>query len=227
MENTQQHQHTVVISDIKQLTHNVKQFRVIKPDGYTFEPGQATEVAIAADGWRNEKRPFTFTGLNEWDFLEFIIKIYTDHDGVTKQLGKLRAGDELLIGNPWGAITYKGPGTFIAGGAGITLFIPILRDLAGKHELKGNRLLFSNKTRWDIILQEELKELLHADLINTLSGEKLFPYEHGRIDTAFLEKYVTDPSGHFYICGPDGMVNAVQEALAGMKVGKESIVVEM
>lgn len=227
MEKSKESMHTVVITDIQQVTHNVKQFRMTKPQGYAFRPGQATEVAIAADGLRDEKRPFTFTGLNEWDYLEFIIKIYNDHNGVTKQLGKLRPGDELLIGDPWGAITYKGPGTFIAGGAGITPFIAILRDLARSHKLEGNRLLFSNKTHWDIILEEELRELLHSDFINTLSNEKLYPYEHGRINAAFLKKYITDPSGHFYICGPDGMIKSIQEALAAMQVAESSVVVEM
>ena len=28
--------------------------------------------------------------------------------------------DHVLIGDPWGAIEYRGPGTFFAGGAGIT-----------------------------------------------------------------------------------------------------------
>lgn len=215
------------IIDIQQLTHNVKQFRLVKPEGYTFEPGQATEVAIATQRLENEKRPFTFTGLNERNYLEFIIKIYNDHNGVTRELGKLRPGDELIIGEPWGAITYKGPGTFIAGGAGITPFIAILRDLARNNQLHGNKLLFSNKTHWDIILEEELRELLHKDFINTLSSEKLFPYEYGRIDEAFLKKHIADPTGHFYICGPDGMVSSLQETLAAMQVASNSVVVEM
>jgi hypothetical protein len=35
----------------------------------------------------NEKRPFTFTSLNDNDYLEFIIKIYDSNDGVTRELG--------------------------------------------------------------------------------------------------------------------------------------------
>jgi hypothetical protein len=33
------------------------------------------------------KRPFTFTSLNDNDYLEFIIKIYDSNDGVTRELG--------------------------------------------------------------------------------------------------------------------------------------------
>jgi predicted ferric reductase len=102
-------------------------------------------------GWTNEKRPFTFTSLNSDDHLEFTIKSYTDHDGVTNQVAGLVAGDELILDEPWGAIAYKGAGYFIAGGAGITPFIAILRQLHKENKLAGNKLFFSNKTAADII----------------------------------------------------------------------------
>jgi ferredoxin-NADP reductase len=58
------------------VTHNVKRFVVEKPDGYTFVPGQATDIAINKPGLENELRPFTFTCLPSADYLEFMIKMY-------------------------------------------------------------------------------------------------------------------------------------------------------
>jgi len=66
-------QHIVKILGIKQVTHDVKCFRIEKPEGYSFVPGQATEVSINIEGWKDEKRPFTFTCLNEHPYLEFTI----------------------------------------------------------------------------------------------------------------------------------------------------------
>ena len=120
---------------MSEVTHNVRRIRLEKPDDYNFTPGQATEVAIDKEGWRDEKRPFTFTSLNSDPWLEFVIKVYPDHDGVTEQIGQLQKGDSLIIEDLWGAIEYKGEGTFIAGGAGVTPFIAIFRDLARKGEL--------------------------------------------------------------------------------------------
>src|SRR5205085_10674374 len=97
-------------------------------------------------GWKNELRPFTFTGLGNAETLEFTIKIYNDHAGVTNMLGKLNSGAELILHNVFGAIQYKGPGVFLAGGAGVTPFIAILRHLYKHHQLTGNKLIFSNKT---------------------------------------------------------------------------------
>ena len=116
------------ILHIQQVTHDVKRFRCEKPRDYQFAPGQATEVSINKEGWKEEKRPFTFTSLNNDPFLEFTIKIYSDHAGVTNELNTLSAGDELIVRDVWGAIEYKGPGYFIAGGAGITPFIAIFRQ---------------------------------------------------------------------------------------------------
>jgi ferredoxin-NADP reductase len=67
---------TLQILDIHQITHDVKRFTLEKPNVYTFTPGQATEVSIDKKGWREEKRPFTFTSLPEDENLEFTIKIY-------------------------------------------------------------------------------------------------------------------------------------------------------
>jgi ferredoxin-NADP reductase len=39
-------EHIVKIIATKDVTHNVRSFRIEKPAGYTFEPGQATEVSI-------------------------------------------------------------------------------------------------------------------------------------------------------------------------------------
>src|SRR4051812_7895115 len=113
----------VKIIDIKTVANNVKRFRLEKPEGYEFIPGQATEVSINKEPWKEERRPFTFTSLNEDPFLEFTIKRYPDHQGVTDALHHLNLGDELIVRDVWGAISYSGPGYFIAGGAGITPFL--------------------------------------------------------------------------------------------------------
>ena len=54
---------------------------------------------------------------------------------------------------------YKGEGVFIAGGAGITPFLSIFRYLNSKNEINNNILIFANKTKADIIHEEELKSL--------------------------------------------------------------------
>jgi glycine betaine catabolism B len=216
----------VRILDIKQVTHDVKCFRIEKPPGYHFTPGQATDVSINKDGRGEEKRPFTFTGLIEEAYLEFTIKRYEDHHGVTDELHQLEPGDELIIEDAWGAIAYKGSGYFIAGGAGITPFIAILRALHQEKKIEGNTLFFSNKTAADIIYEEELKSILNDNAVNILSQESNTRYENGIINEVFIKQHITDFTKHFYVCGPDPMVQAITEILENLGANAETIVFE-
>jgi ferredoxin-NADP reductase len=218
--------HTVRILKVEPVTHDVRRFTVEKPAGFRFEPGQATEVAINRSGWHEQKRPFTFTSLNDWPDLEFTIKIYSDHDGVTHQLGGLGEGDELLIDDPWGTIQYRGPGYFIAGGAGVTPFIAILRQLARNGGLSGNTLLFSNKTGRDIILREEFEAMIGLACVFTVTDEPAQGLENRLIDRAFLEDKVADFSKHFYVCGPPQMVDDLKAHITALGGRADAIVFE-
>jgi ferredoxin-NADP reductase len=218
--------HTVKILSSKYLTHDVKQFEVEKPNGYTYEPGQATEVSINKPGWVNKKRPFTFTSLSDAKTLEFIIKIYRERNGVTKALETLQAGDELLIREPWGTISYQGPGVFIAGGAGITPFIAILRQLHRDKKLDGNKLIFSVRYQRDVILENELSAMLGENFYTVLTREKVIGFMDRRIDRDSLIDVVKDFDQNFYICGPDGFVLHIKNLLLELGVQSNALVVE-
>ena len=86
--------YNVKILEVEKITHDVLGIKTEKPAGYTFIPGQVTEVAVNDKKWINEKRPFTFTNLPGDDHLEFTIKTYPAHNGVTNRLLNLRPGDE-------------------------------------------------------------------------------------------------------------------------------------
>jgi ferredoxin-NADP reductase len=218
--------HIVKIEAINQVTHDVRSFRIEKPTGYQFVPGQATEVAINKSGWIEERRPFTFTSLNHEPTLEFTIKRYADHNGVTNQLHQLVTGDELILHDVWGAIEYKGPGYFIAGGAGITPFIAILRQLHRDNQLAGNTLFFSNKTVADIIYEEELTGMMGKNARYILSREQKAGYENGMINADYLRAQVTDFSKHFYVCGPDKMIADINATLEKLGASPDLVVFE-
>ena len=218
--------HIVNILSIEPVTHDVKCFRIEKPAGYHFTPGQATDVSINKPGFENELRPFTFTCLNDETYLEFTIKRYQDHHGVTDQLHQLKPGDQLIIRDVWGAIEYKGPGYFIAGGAGITPFMAILRDLHAAGTATGNTLFFSNKTAGDIIYEQELKKILGKNAVFVLTQEEKQDYQKSYINGKFIKQNIPDMHKHFYICGPDKMVNDIVGLLQQAGADTDSVVFE-
>lgn len=216
----------VKIKSIKHVTHDVLQIVTEKPIGADFTPGQATEIFIDKQGWQNEGRPFTFTCLPKDDYLEFTIKTYPERKGVTNELLSLKQGDSLIVNDIFGAIEYKGEGIFIAGGAGVTPFISIFRDLKEKKKMGTNKLIFANKTKKDIILKDEFTEMLGENFINILSKEKTDKYAYGQISEDFLEKNSGPSSSYYYLCGPPPMMDAVEEQLKHLKVPADKIVKE-
>jgi ferredoxin-NADP reductase len=214
--------HIVKVLKTEFVTHNVKRFTLEKPAGYTFISGQATDVSINKQGLETDLHPFTFTCLNSDDQLEFTIKIYK---GMTKKLLDVNAGDELILHEVFGAINYQGPGLFIAGGAGLTPFISIFRQLKADNKLAGNTLLFANRTENDIIIKDELDEMLgqnHVDIIsNPSSGQ-----QGKHIDKDLIKQYLTSQTEYCYICGPDEFVAAMKNYLIELGVAEDKIVIE-
>jgi predicted ferric reductase len=74
-------EYIVKIIAIANITHNVKRFTIEKPEGFHFAPGQATDLSINEQKWKDNKHPFTFTCLNSDPNLEFTIKIYNNPIG--------------------------------------------------------------------------------------------------------------------------------------------------
>jgi predicted ferric reductase len=225
-QNNMQHQHKVKIQSINKVTHDVLKIVTEKPKNYIFKPGQATDISIDKNGWEDKKKPFTFTCLPEDTYLEFTIKTYPKHEGVTNELLKLKTQEELILHEVFGAINYLGEGTFIAGGAGVTPFISIFRNLQLKKEIGNNKLIFANKKREDIILEDEFKKLLGDNFINILSDEKVEEYENGLISEDFIKANSGGIHKLFYLCGPPPMMEAIEKQLADLEVDKKSIIKE-
>lgn len=223
--------HRLTVRSIAPVTHDTYRLILPKPDGYAWKPGQATEIALDQEGWRDEKRPFTFVNDPKADTIELVIKSYPDHDGVTKRIAELQEGDALLLEEPWGAIHDEGPGVFLAGGAGITPMLGLLRargrgEGVGRPGLEGCTLIFANKTRADIILREELEAMEGLKTVFPLSEEEADGHPHGHIDGALLDAHVSDWSQIFYVCGPPPMEEALGELLRERDVPDARIIHE-
>lgn len=219
-------QQIVKIKSIQHITHDVLQIVTEKPEHFKFVPGQATEISINQDSWKDQKRPFTFTSLPENDYLEFTIKTYPSRNSVTNKLIELAENDELVLHDVFGAIAYKKEGVFIAGGAGITPFICIFRYLQSKNKLGNNKLIFANNTKADIILEQEFKALLGINFINILANDIVTGYAHGHITEDFLRKHITDTSKQVYLCGPPPMMEAIEKQLNKLNVDEKLIIKE-
>lgn len=208
------------------INYDVKRFEVEKPKGYDFIPGQAVNISINEPDWKTKKRPFTFTNQKDSKNLEFIIKIYKDHNGVTNKLAEINAGDELILHDVFGAIHYEKPGVFIAAGTGITPFLAIFRDLYKKNKLRGNKLILVNKTSLDIIAGQELQRMFKEDFRPVFTREGVVGFQGRRIDRNFLIENIVDFSQQFYVCGPQEFVDVVVRNLKELGAESDSLIFE-
>lgn len=218
--------HIVKVLSVRHSTRDVLEIKTEKPPEFSFIPGQAVEISINKEGWMEAKRPFSFTCLPQDNYLQFMVKTYPLLKGVTNELLRLQNDDELILHDVFGTIAYKNEGVFIAGGAGITPFISIFRDLRAKGAIGNNKLIFANKTHEDIILLDEFRKMLGKNFINILSEEKSDEYSNGFITKGFLETHINDLSKYIYLCGPPLMILAVKRILSELKVDPGLIIIE-
>lgn len=214
-----------VIDNIK-IAPKIYKLIVEKPERYSFIPGQYTEISAGAAEHLINKRYLSFTGLNKADFLEFIIKPCDTYDISVNRFIKLKVDDKVLINEAQGGLHYKGMGTFIAGGTGITPFIAIFRYLKEINSLAGNSLIYSAGRMDDVILHNELLEMLGTNYTNLFTRERIRNYYFGRIDSNFLRMEVVDFARNFYVSGSFEFVNYINNTLKQFGVNEDSIICE-
>jgi len=186
----------IKILEKDKLCDNVYRFKFSKPQGFKYNVGQAVSL-----GFENSLKPFTFTSLPTDDYLEFMIKVYPERNGITFKLAGMRTG-EILMGEPFGDLQFKGDGLFICAGSGITPFIPMFKS-GGK-----GKLLWWNSTENEVFMKDWLKENLDCEFFLTQERKERFGF--GRVSKEVLAKENFDK---IYVCGLSGFVNAVSDIL--------------
>ena len=217
--------YTLTVQKIEPLTHDTYHIICSRPDGFDFEPGQATHMALDKEGWRDEDRAFTMTSDPAADHVSFVIKSYPSHDGVTEMVPDIEPGDRWLAEEPAGAITDHGCGTFIAAGAGITPFIAIL-DKHAREGIGGDHLIFANEMDRDIILKDHWDQMSGLTATYVVSDQEDTAHRKGQIDEAMLRDIGVQTDRPCYVCGPQGFVDDIRDALKAIGVPEDKIITE-
>lgn len=215
--------HKVEILQKEWLTHNVMRLKLERPKGFDYKAGMAIEATLDETGFDDKWSPFTMTSLPTQDELEFTIKVYAEHEGLTLALSKLNEGESFLITDSFDTFKNKGPAVFIAGGTGVTPFIALLRQLEVDDEIDGSQLFFANKKEKDIFMADEFTQVLGKNFVNVLSEEDNKPYLHGIIDKDFLKKHIDNFDQPFYLCGPPGFADDIGGYLKELGAGEDLV----
>ncbi|MBN1265674.1 MAG: ferric reductase-like transmembrane domain-containing protein [Anaerolineales bacterium] len=198
---------------------------VLKPDGYSnlkFQPGQFAWISVHMNPFQHVEHPFSITSSAEnHETLSFTIKELGDF---TSTIKNLKEGEKVYVDGPHGALTIdrypdlKGF-VFIAGGVGVTPMISMLRTMADRDDQRPVLFFYANRDWESVIFREEISSLekkLNLTMVHVLENPpENWKEEIGYITPEILDKYLPVDRGtlQYFICGPEPMMDAVENAL--------------
>ena len=181
--------------------------------------GQHVDVRLTAEDGYQAQRSYSIASAPEDEHLVITVQRLDDGEVSPYLTETLVPGDELELRGPIGGYfvwreAVGGPLLLVAGGAGVVPLRAILRHHRAVASEIPVRLLYSARTRADLIYRAELDG---HDTIITLTDEQPPEWDGrtGRIDSAFLAETAWPAAERplVYICGPTGFVEAIADAL--------------
>jgi ferredoxin-NADP reductase len=112
----------------------------------------------------------------------------------------------------------------IAGGVGITPMMSIVRTFADNGDKRPVLLLYGSRTYEEITFREELEELtgrLQLKVVHVLQNpHDGWTGERGLINVEVLHRHLPSPyaAHEYFICGPDVMMDAIEQDLGSLDV---------
>lgn len=207
-------------------TPEIRTFRIARPEGFEFRPGQFLTVRVQLDGKAVTRCYSISSAPSARGYLEISVR----RQGVVSQMlhATLRPGSTLAVRGPAGAFVYpeadERPLVLISGGVGCTPMISMLRHAIGGDPTRPVVFLFSAKTEADIAFRHELALIARRHpqvrVVVALTRATGSPqFYAGRIDEKLLRQVVPEPlQSLFYVCGPGPMIDGTKAILQSMGV---------
>ncbi len=202
---------------------------------FQYSPGQFAYFKISSPYFSSEEHPFSIVSSpTEKDQIAITVKAVGDY---TKDLRRLKIGDEMTVEGPFGKFSFttyanENASVFIAGGIGITPFISMLEYMAKKDPTRPVMLLWSVRKKKDLIKYDHLVALKNTMpnfiFVPIVSGDETWEGESGRLDYSRLEDFTSfypfrETNTGYYICGPENLMTLTLETLLKLRISKNQI----
>ena len=227
------------LAEAVQETPKVSSLYFNVPDWTGHLAGQHVDVRLTADDGYQAERSYSIASAPGDERLALTVERLDDGEVSPYLVGDLMTGDKLELRGPIGGyFVWPGDGDrpllLVGGGSGVVPLMSMLRHRANTHSTIPARLLFSSRTRADIIYRDELDHLAAAhdglNVIHTLTREKPDGWTGytRRVDEAMLKDvfWPKEQSPAVFVCGPTAFVEAVATLLVGMGYDARSIKTE-
>ena len=193
---------------------------------FLFKPGQFGWLTVWGSPFRITGHPFSFSSSAETDggFVEMTIRNLGDF---TASIPDVPVGKRVYLDGPYGSFTMQHSAdmhVLIAGGVGITPMMSLIRTLADRGDTRPVVLIYGSKDWESITFREELeahKSRLNLTVVHVLTQpHDDWEGESGFINGDLFRRHLPPPYAEheYFICGPDPMMDAIEESLADLDV---------
>jgi predicted ferric reductase len=206
---------------------------VIEPvghGGFSFEPGQFGWIVVDRSPFSRSDHPFSFSSegdRTDGGRISLTIRALGDF---TRGVASFRVGTRVYLDGPHGVFTMdrqQAQGyVFIGGGVGITPLFSMLLTMRAREDIRPVTLFYANRRWEDVTFREQLSELEASmpqlRVVHVLEDPPPgWEGEVGRIDADKIARYVPQRQAHrleYFVCGPDAMMDAMEDLLLSMGV---------
>ncbi|MFT4031061.1 MAG: ferredoxin--NADP reductase [Siphonobacter sp.] len=209
----------------------------------SYKPGQFLTLIVSVNG-KKLRRAYSMSSSPNRDASIAVTVKRLPGGLVSNYLNdQIKAGDIIEVMEPMGHfVCDPSPSksrhiVLFGAGSGVTPLISMLKSILPVEVKTNITLIYGSRTERNIIFQNQLAALQNQyadrlEVIHVLSQPKSWDQRTGRINQQMTIRLLEElgipvASAEYYICGPDGMMEEVQNGLrilgvAGSQVHKES-----
>ncbi|HEX3361949.1 MAG TPA: ferredoxin reductase [Solirubrobacterales bacterium] len=207
------------VDEIRVETPRAKTFRLRLPMWMPHLPGQHYDVRLTApDGYRAERSYSIASSPLDQGVVELTIDRLDGGEVSTYFHDVLIEGDQVEVRGPFASyFVWRGeqPVLLIGGGSGVVPLMSMLRHRRGTAPELPMRLIYSARTRAEVIFADELGDDAIVTLTRELEGVPipgLSRVHLGRVFPGLIDAEAFD-SGLAFVCGSNSFVESIAEML--------------
>ncbi len=222
------------------FSEDILVFRIEKPEGYVFSPGQFCFLSLPEKGFHDDKglrKHLSIASSPGEKELLFATKI--SESAFKRTLMALPAGAGIVVEPPMGKFTLpeniSEPLVFIAGGIGITPFRSMIRHIETQGAGTSVVLFYSVRIPGEAVFLDELQSVAekneHIKIVPTMTrveeGSDVWKGLTGRIGPEMIQEHATGAKhALYYIAGPPALAEGTQKMLRDTGIDLKQIRVE-
>lgn len=238
-EKTDERYSTLKVKEVVHIAKDAVNLVFEKPNQFDYEPGQFITIISKVNG-KKIRRAYSLC-TTPFEDTDPAVTVKRVPEGAMSNFlnDSIKAGDEIEIMEPMGMFTTTYDesrarnAVFFGGGSGITPLISIIRSILLKEPNSKVSLIYANRSEEYIIFKDLINELSenNKDRFNAIHilEEGTADYS-GRFTNEIVGEITktieADSSTEFYICGPQPMMDIVDEGLLSAGYSKDAIRME-